>query len=703
MTIRFWGTESQVNTTATNGQTTPVTAALTSGGYVAAWVDDAGASSSVIRFQRFDAFGNKLGAEGTLPIPAGQLDQSEPSIAGLTDGGFVIACTAATASGSLANYARFNVAGAMTTAPTVVQGGIFDIGSPKVIATSNGFEISFTRTFGPSDHDTTLFKSDLAGASTIVALEAGVMPDSPVQAITQQFSSGLGLVAYVDEQNILGAPSDPRILARVYAQVETAAGFQAPVLIDSFIDPSYLAGTMPKLDIAMAGSNIAIAETRFWDGMGIGTSITRSVYRLVDQSGTLLASGNISSDKFDVTGFVNGTFAIVAEKESQVFGATDREIEITIYNASGIAIGSEIVSSNGGLNNTSPSLTMLNDGRYVVTWQDDSGLDGSGSGIVQQILDVREGFVNGTNNAGIAETLIGNDALGDQMRGFAGNDTMYGLNGSDIIFGGDGNDVLNGGREDDTLYGDTGSDILDGGKGDDNLFGGRDNDTLAGGNGDDDLFGEDGNDTLRGGQGGDLLDGGAGTADLADYLTVTSGGVTAALDSTLAGTGEALGDTFAGVERLRGTNFDDTLRGDGLANILFGQTGADTMDGRAGADRLIGGLGIDTLTGGTQADRFEFAALTEIGDIITDFTAVDDTIVVTGAAFGGGLVAGTLGATLFQSSATNVAVNAAVRFIFENDVKILWFDADGNGAGAAVMVADLQAAATMTNADILIA
>jgi Ca2+-binding RTX toxin-like protein len=315
------------------------------------------------------------------------------------------------------------------------------------------------------------------------------------------------------------------------------------------------------------------------------------------------------------------------------------------------------------------------------------------------MFDPRDGMVIGSN---LPETLFGHDILSDEINGLLGNDILRGLGSNDQMFGGDGDDQEFGGKGDDIAYGDAGNDILSGDAGSDNLFGGGDNDTLLGGSGDDELFGEDGNDTLRGGQGGDLLDGGAGTADLADYLTATSGGVTAALDGSLAGTGEALGDTFVGVERLRGTNFDDTLRGDSQANILFGQNGADTMDGRAGADRLIGGLGIDTLTGGTQADRFEFAALTEIGDNILDFTAVDDTIVVTGAAFGGGLAAGTLGAALFQSSATNVAANATVRFIFENDVKILWFDADGNGAGAAVMVADLQASATMTNVDILV-
>jgi Ca2+-binding RTX toxin-like protein len=101
-------------------------------------------------------------------------------------------------------------------------------------------------------------------------------------------------------------------------------------------------------------------------------------------------------------------------------------------------------------------------------------------------------------------------------------------------------------------------------------------------------------------------------------------------------------------------------------------------------------------------DRFELTALSEIGDLIQDFVAADDTVVITGAAFGGGLVAGTLGASLFQSRADNVAQDANDRFIFRTTDKSLWFDADGNGAIAAVLVVDMQQGATMTNADILI-
>ncbi|MGB4828457.1 MAG: hypothetical protein WBP18_14525 [Paracoccaceae bacterium] len=48
------------------------------------------------------------------------------------------------------------------------------------------------------------------------------------------------------------------------------------------------------------------------------------------------------------------------------------------------------------------------------------------------------------------------------------------------------------------------------------------------------------------------------------------------------------------------------------------------------------------------------------------------------------------------------ATAADDRFIFRTTDRTLWFEADGSGAGAAIMVADLQAGAVVTAAEILL-
>ncbi len=262
----------------------------------------------------------------------------------------------------------------------------------------------------------------------------------------------------------------------------------------------------------------------------------------------------------------------------------------------------------------------------------------------------------------------------DFLFGLAGIDILTGLGGNDTLDGGTGNDKLDGGAGDDILIGGAGADKLTGGSGTDtasyitatkgvsahmvivniagvtppsgdgkgdtfsgveNMIGSKFGDTLIGnnsankiegGNGDDGLgggggkdilMGGNGNDTLVGGLGADVLNGGAGAGDWASYQF--SSGVTALMVAVegLTATGEAAGDTYIGIENLRGSKFDDLLVGNGAANKVEGLAGDDFLAGAAGADTLTGGAGFDT---------FIYALLTEGGDTITDFDVAEDEI-----------------------------------------------------------------------------
>jgi murein DD-endopeptidase MepM/ murein hydrolase activator NlpD len=150
-----------------------------------------------------------------------------------------------------------------------------------------------------------------------------------------------------------------------------------------------------------------------------------------------------------------------------------------------------------------------------------------------------------------------------------------------------------------------------------------------------------------------------------------------------------------------GTMGIDDFTGNGLANTVFGGGGNDIIRGMGGSDVLQGGVGADTLTGGSGNDRFAYYALNELGDIILDFSSVDDSFQFKGSVFGA-LPAGVLAVSQFRSQGTNTALDADDRFIFRTTDTTLWFDPDGNGSAPAVLVADLQAGAIMTNADILI-
>ncbi len=238
--------------------------------------------------------------------------------------------------------------------------------------------------------------------------------------------------------------------------------------------------------------------------------------------------------------------------------------------------------------------------------------------------------------------MISGLAGADVLSGYGGNDTISGGDGNDSISGGTGRDQLSGDGGNDTIRGDEGDDIASGGDGNDVLYGGTNNSAIASGSdvlygdaGNDQLYGEDGNDTLIGGLGGDRLDGGAGN-DTAAY-DITSQGIaaTAAVSASLSApgtnTGDAVGDTYFGIENLRGTNFADTLTGDAGDNVLTGLSGNDVLNGLAGNDILVGDAGVDTLSGGDGNDTILGGAENDAvsggtGDDVLDGQSGNDTL-----------------------------------------------------------------------------
>jgi Ca2+-binding RTX toxin-like protein len=142
------------------------------------------------------------------------------------------------------------------------------------------------------------------------------------------------------------------------------------------------------------------------------------------------------------------------------------------------------------------------------------------------------------------------------------------------------------------IYGYGGNDTLNGGINSDDLLGGEGNDRLFGGDGDDWLYGEAGSDFHNGGTG----------YDGASYYNSTRS-ITVSLDGSLKATGDAIGDTFSSVEKLRGSNTaSNTLAGNSLGNNLIGGRLADTLFGRSGDDWLVGGRGPDILHGSSGTD-----------------------------------------------------------------------------------------------------
>lgn len=490
-------------------------------------------------------------------------------------------------------------------------------------------------------------------------------------------------------------------------------------------------------DDGLIGSNQA-------DTLDGGDGIDRMIGRggddtfYVTDGDTAYEQANEGND----TVIVMGTYVFLDEDIENIYGGLDIQ-QILIGNSS----DNLIVSGNGGsyADGQSGNDTLVGGNGADELWGyadddilrgnagndnldggvgQDSMLGGAGNDdyVVDDLGDTVTEFANeGTDSV---STMLASYALGSDVENLIGvavtGQSLTGNSLANMITGGSGNDTIDGGIGVDTVAGSGGDDtyIVDNaadtvseamGSGTDtvvtalasytlsaeveNLTGTASaaqtlsgnalanvitadsgNDTLSGAGGNDQLSGGDGNDLLNGGAGADVLNGGAGI-DSVDY----SGSValTAALDGSVASSGAAAGDTFSGMENLSGSSVADTLIGNSANNVILG---------RAGADTIIGGLGVDTLAGDVGADRFVYRTAAEGGDIITSFAA-DDFLAFTSAGFNN-IAVGALNKSMFRSAPTLQPRDSNDYFLFNTTNDTLWFDVDGNGAGAAVFIAD---------------
>ena len=142
--------------------------------------------------------------------------------------------------------------------------------------------------------------------------------------------------------------------------------------------------------------------------------------------------------------------------------------------------------------------------------------------------------------------------------------------------------------------------------------------------------------------------------------------------------------------------------GNALANRIIGNNAANYLAGAEGNDTITGGLNADRLIGGTGSDFYVYNAVNEGNDRVLDFSSSDDTFHFRATTFGG-LPAGQLDGSRFQSSNGDTAANSTIRFFYEEDTRILRYDADGiDNASAPVIIATLQEGASFSVSDIVL-
>ena len=177
-----------------------------------------------------------------------------------------------------------------------------------------------------------------------------------------------------------------------------------------------------------------------------------------------------------------------------------------------------------------------------------------------------------------------------------------------------------------------------------------------------------------------------------DYLILDNLTFDTGKPDVIKGTG---GNDRIGSAAGKGTSDDDDLiLAKGGNDRVFARDGDDTVFGGKGNDKLHGGDGNDTLVGGLGKDKlwgdageesFLFSAPGAL-DTIRDFDVDADNIILDHAGFTQ-LAAGSLPEAAFSDGST--PVTADTRLIYDRDSGGLSYDADGSGAGKAVLFVKL--------------
>jgi hypothetical protein len=193
----------------------------------------------------------------------------------------------------------------------------------------------------------------------------------------------------------------------------------------------------------------------------------------------------------------------------------------------------------------------------------------------------------------------------------------------------------------------------------------------------------------------------------------------------LSGGAPAINLTALQFENVIGSGVADTITGNNLANNLSGNGGNDIIVGGSGNDTIAGGLGNDTLTGNADNDFFVFGNIGVANrDTITDFSAVQDTIMLTnsfdstvlnsltngirGLTFLGGNVAGNIlsTASFFRGVGSTGAGNLNPTGIYV-DITVggagnIYYN-DSTTAGSFIFASVGAAAGNLTHADFVYA
>ena len=459
-------------------------------------------------------------------------------------------------------------------------------------------------------------------------------------------------------------------------------GNNAANILDGGVGADFMQGGLGNDTYVIDNGSDVVVEAA---GGGTDTIRTAFNYTLAAELENLVLTG---------TGNVNGTGNGVVNVLTGNSGA----------NVLDGGVGADTMQ--GGLGN---DVYVVDNGLDKVIEAAAGGTDTVNASITHQIAAEVENLtltgaaaINGFGNA-LANTLTGNGAA-NRLDGGLGADTLKGGLGDDIYVvdqAGDSISELAGQGTDkvESAVSFTLAAALENlsltGSGDTNGTGNLFANTMIGNSGANRLDGGGGADSMNGGLGNDtyVVDN-VGDVVIESSATGGSDTVESSVSYTLGATLELL--TLTGGNAINGT-------GNAQGNTLVGNNAANTLSSLLGDDSLFAKGGNDTIVTGGGADGIYFDtalnAATNV-DAITDFSVVSDLMYLDDAVFSA-IAGGSLAAGAFRLGTG--ALDADDRILYDAATGRIFYDADGNAAGAsAILFATVAPGTALTEVDFFV-
>lgn len=328
------GPEFLVNTTTENRQSSPRVALLSDGGFVVVWADGSraggDASGLAIKAQRYNSAGAAVGGEFLVNTTT-SANQSEPDVAGLTGGGFVITWTDSSAE-------------APDTSASSIRAQRYDANGAR----AGGEMVLNSVTLGGQSY------------SSIEALSDGGFVVTWTDRSQTLDNDAFGIVAR--RFTAAGAPQGPETRVNT-----TVPGFQSHSRVAGLRGGGYVIGWVDTHLGGPVDTDQASRVQRF-DASGVAVGSEFLPYNT-----TINTQDNVS-----LAGLQDGGFVLTWADHSQV--GPDRQsagIRARRYNAAGMAQGADfqVNSTESGLQSL-PSVAGLTGGGFVIAWMDDSQTGG---------------------------------------------------------------------------------------------------------------------------------------------------------------------------------------------------------------------------------------------------------------------------------------------------------------------------------------